>query len=397
MAAALWINPAVGVSGDMLLGALVDIGADEHAVLGALEMLEVGGWELSFAEVDRRGLRSCHAVVTAEAGPQERTWSRIDDLLASSDLPRRVGDGARTTFRRLAEVEADRHGVDVDDVHFHEVGAVDAIVDIVGCWTALDALGVSEVRSGPVGLGVGTVASSHGVLAHPAPAVLGLLEGIPVVGVNSAAETATPTGVALLATMVDEWGPIPSGVVSASGLGAGSLNPVSHPNVVTAVMIDVIDSTVADSVVIETNLDDVTPEVLGHVVQRALDAGADDAWIAPIVMKKTRPGHKLSILCAPGLESSLVDLVAAETGTLGMRTHRVRKRVLPRSFSEVEFDGDSIRIKVGPYGAKPEATDVVRVADATGRSARSVSAEALGRWMSTSGDREAESRESRWS
>jgi len=391
MAEALWINPAVGVSGDMLLGAMVDVGADEHAVRGALEMLEVGGWELSFTVVDRRGLRCRHAVVAAETGPEERNWSWIDDLLASSGLPRKVGDGARSTFRRLAEVEADRHGVDIDDVHFHEVGAVDAIVDIVGCWAALDALGVSEVRSGPVGLGVGTVMSSHGVLAHPAPAVLGLLEGIPVVGVNSTAETATPTGVALLATMVDEWGPIPSGLVRTSGFGAGTRDAATHPNVVTAVMIDIIDSAATDSVVIETNLDDVTPEILGQLVQRALDAGADDAWIVPVVMKKGRPGHKLSILCAPGLEAPLLALVAIETGTLGMRTHRVTKRVLPRSFSEIDFDGDMVRIKVGPYGAKPEAADVVRVAEATGRSARSVSAEALGRWMSTSGNQGAES------
>ncbi len=391
MAAALWVNPAVGVSGDMLLGAMVDIGADEHAVRGALEMLEVGGWELSFTEVDRRGLRCRHAVVVAEAGPEERTWSWIDDLLASSGLSRKVADGARSTFKRLAEVEADRHGVDIDDVHFHEVGAVDAIVDIVGCWAALDALGVSEVRSGPVGLGVGTVMSSHGVLAHPAPAVLGLLEGIPVVGVNSTAETATPTGVALLATMVDEWGSIPSGLVRASGFGAGTRDAATHPNVLTAVMIDIIDSAVTDSVVIETNLDDVTPEILGQLVQRALDAGADDAWIVPVVMKKGRPGHKLSILCAPGLEAPLLSLVAIETGTLGMRTHGVTKRVLPRSFSEIELDGDTVRIKVGPYGAKPEAADVVRVADATGRSARSVSAEALGKWMSTAGNQGAES------
>lgn len=392
MTAALWLNPAVGVAGDMLLGAMVDIGADEHAVRGCLETLEIGGWELSFTEVDRRGLRCRHAVVVAETGPEERTWSWIDDLLAGSGLPRRVGDGARSTFKRLAEVEAYRHGVDIDDVHFHEVGAVDAIVDIVGCWSALDALGVSEVRSGPVGLGVGTTMSSHGVLAHPAPAVLGLLEGIPVVGVNSASETATPTGVALLATMVDEWGPVPSGSVRASGFGAGTRDTETHANVVSAIMIDVVDSPATDSVVIETNLDDVTPEVLGHTVQLALDQGADDAWIVPVVMKKGRPGHTLSILCAPALAAPLLALVAAETGTLGMRTRGVTKHVLPRSFDEIELDGGTVRIKVGPHGAKPEAADVVRIADATGRSVRSVSAEAFGKWMNMSGDQGAETR-----
>ncbi len=382
MARALWLNPAVGVSGDMLLGALIDAGADEASVRKALEALNVTGWHLEVMDVERRGLRCRHARVTAEVAEEPRTWSAIDALLAGADLPPSASHGARATFRRLGEVEAERHGVGIDDVHFHEVGAVDAIVDIVGCWAALETLEVGEVWSGPVGLGTGTVASSHGVLPHPAPAVLGLLEGVPVVGLDSAKETATPTGVALLVTMVDEWGTVPSGRLERSGLGAGSRDETTHPNVLAAVMIETDDSAEVDAVLIETTLDDVTPEILGHVLERALDAGADDAWLVPVVMKKARPGHELRILCAPAVQERLIGLVAAETGTLGMRTYRVGKHIFPRGFEEVLLDGETIRMKVGPYGAKPEAADVIRVADATGRSARSVAAEALVRWAS---------------
>jgi len=380
MSLALWLNPAVGVSGDMLLGALIDAGADEATVRRSLEALNVSGWELEMVEVDRRGLRCRHAVVRASAA-ESRNWSAIDALISAADLPTAVAQGARTTFRKLAEAEAKRHGVDIDDVHFHEVGAVDAIVDIVGCWAALDALAVRTVQSGPVGHGVGTVPSSHGVLPHPAPAVLELLVGVPVVGIESAAETATPTGAALLVTMVDDWGPVPAGRVAGSGMGAGTRDPDSYPNVLGAVTIEADDSSAADAVLIETNMDDVTPEILGRVVERALEEGADDAWIVPVVMKKTRPGHELRILCAPGLRSRLVDLVATETGTLGLRTSDVTKHILPRRFDEVAVAGEVIRMKVGPHGAKPEAADVNRVADSTGRSARSVAGEALGVWM----------------
>lgn len=388
MARALWLNPAVGVSGDMLLGALIDAGAEVAAVRKALGALDVDGWELSITEVDRRGLRSRHAKVSTEVVVEPRTWSAIDALLGGAGLSPAVRDGARRTFRRLAEVEAARHGVDIDDVHFHEVGAVDAIVDIVGCWAALETLGLSEVRSGPVGLGVGTVASSHGMLPHPAPAVLGLLEGLPVVGLDAPVETATPTGAALLATMVDRWGPVPSGRLGRTGFGAGSRDLASHPNVLAAVIVEMDDSTALDALLIETTLDDVTPEILGHLIERALDAGADDAWLVPVVMKKSRPGHQLRILCAPALRERLIDLVAVETGTLGVRTYGVEKRVFPRSFDEVLLDGRVVRVKVGPHGAKPEAADVIRVADATGRSARSVSAEALARWWGDAGEQE---------
>ena len=294
-----------------------------------------------------------------------------------------VSAGARRTFRALGEAEATVHGVDIDEVHFHEVGAVDAIVDIVGCWAARVSLGVDRVHSAAIGLGAGTAEMAHGRVPVPAPAVLELLVGAPTVGVDTTHETATPTGVALLVTMVEHWGPPPSGTVLASGRGAGTWDPSTHPNVVTAVLVDRTVATIdaaggatepVEAVVIETNLDDATPEVLAHVIRRSLEVGADDAWVTPIVMKKGRPAHLLSILARPELAGVLRDLVAAETGTLGLRQRVIGKFELPRRTEVVEVDGHRIHRKIGPYGAKAEHDDVAAAAAATGRPLRDLAA-----------------------
>jgi pyridinium-3,5-bisthiocarboxylic acid mononucleotide nickel chelatase len=255
----LWVNPAVGVAGDMLLGALFDLGAPVEAVRGQLDRLGLPGWELRVGEVRRRGLRAVRAEVLADEGHRHRPWTTIDGMLAGAGLAAEVERGARATFRRLAEAEATVHGIDVDEVHFHEVGAVDAIVDIVGVWAARHSLGVAEVVAAPVGLGAGTVRAEHGLLPAPAPATLLLLVGSPTRPVDSPTETATPTGVALLVTMADRWGSLPAGTVAATGFGAGGRDPDSHPNVLNAVLTEADTARRVESVVIETNLDDVTP------------------------------------------------------------------------------------------------------------------------------------------
>lgn len=393
MSRTLWCNPALGVAGDMLLGALLDLGADQGFVLAQLETLPVDGWSLTVTQTTRRGLVATSVQVDAPDDDHHRPWSRIDRMLAEAPLDPYVADGARRTFRRLGEAEAAVHGIGIDEVHFHEVGAVDAIVDIVGTWAALSSLDVTEVRSGPVGLGHGTTGMSHGVVPVPAPATLELLVGVPTVAVDWQAETATPTGVALLVSMVEDWGGSPGGRVAATGRGAGSRDPQSHPNVVTVVAFDGEPSVSTDAatseaigaVVIETNLDDVTPEVIGHVIDRALALGADDAWASAITMKKSRPGHQLHVLCRPELAAALRELVAEETGTLGLRERRVDKYELGRRIDHVVVDGQRIRIKVGPHGAKPEHDDVVAASAALGRPLRRVSAEALGLWRDARG------------
>jgi uncharacterized protein (TIGR00299 family) protein len=374
----LWCNPSLGVAGDMWMASLLAAGADESFVRDQLATLPVPGWSLGIEVTTRRGLVATRVVVEAPDHDHHRPWSTIDAMLRDAPLDPRVAAGARRTFRALGEAEATVHGIELDQVHFHEVGAVDAIVDIVGCWAALVALDIDEVHSDAIGLGSGTARMAHGIVPVPAPAVLDLVEGVPTVPVDAAAETATPTGVALLVTMVDTWGPPPAGTVLATGRGAGTWDPTTHPNVVTAVVLDGAASpATVTATVLETNLDDVTPEVLGHVVQRLLDEGADDAWVTPIVMKKGRPGHQLSVLCRPELAQALRGVIVAETGTLGVRERPVTKHELPRTTEEVQVEGHTIRIKVGPHGAKPEHDDVATAARQLGLPLREVSARAL--------------------
>ncbi len=391
----LWLDPCFGASGDMLLGALVGLGADVETLVACLETLAIDGWSLTATTVTRGGLGAHRVEVSAEVDAP-RHWSTIDGLLArSEDLPEAVRLGARSTFRRLGEIEAEAHGVDLDDVHFHEVGAIDAIVDIVGTWVALDLLSIDRVIVGPVGLGHGTVTGSHGILPLPAPATAALLAGAPVRSLDVELETCTPTGAALLAT-IGSWGPMPSGTLLATSRGAGGRDPRTHPNVLTGHLLvtDPIsaapaptpgpDDAASPAVILATNLDDVTPEVLGHVVDRLLAEGADDAWIVPILMKKQRPAHQLCVLTSAERAPHLQALIGAETGTLGIRRSDATKYAVPRSFEQIELHGGTITIKVGPHGAKPEHDDLVALAATTGLPLRELSMQALARWRDIS-------------
>ena len=236
----LWFDPGFGASGDMMLGALLGLGASLEAVRADLGTLDVEGWTLSVESVQRAGISATRALVeTSDETHHHRSWSSIDRRLASSPLPAPVAAGSRRTFELLAQVEAEIHDIAVDTVHFHEVGAIDAIVDIVGAWSALHQLNVSQVSAGPVGVGNGVVTASHGLLPAPAPATVGLLLGASIRPLDYAAETVTPTGAALLTSMVERWGPIPGGQLVASARGAGGRNPSSHPNVLGALVVDV--------------------------------------------------------------------------------------------------------------------------------------------------------------
>ncbi len=382
----LWIDPGFGASGDMLLGALVGLGADVDAIRDRLGELPVGGWTIEAVAATRGGISATQVVVHADerAGADDghRDWASIDAMLGgAAGLPERVRSGARDTFRRLAEVEAAAHDVPIDRVHFHEVGAIDAIVDIVGVWIALDLLDVADVVAGPVGLGHGTVAGAHGLLPVPAPATATLLAGAPVRSIDIEMETCTPTGAALLTTIA-AWGPMPSGLLVATARGAGGRNPTTHPNVLSAYLVDTAASdreVTSAAVVLATNIDDVTPEVLGHTVDRLLVAGADDAWVVPIVMKKSRPAFELCALTSPALAPTLRAIISAETGTLGIRETPVSKHALPRRGDHVDIDGTIVRIKVGPHGAKPEHDDLVALARTTGRPLRDLAGDAIAR------------------
>lgn len=392
MSRQLWFDPSFGASGDMVLGALIGLGLhDEPGIAdeltAALAGLDVDGWSITCTAVTRAGITATRAEVTAARGPA-RQWSDIDALLARAPLPATVVAGARRTFRLLGEIEAAQHGIILDEVHFHEVGAVDAIVDIVGAWWLLDRLGVDSVVSGPVGIGHGVVGAAHGKLPIPAPATAELLRGAPVRALEAAFETCTPTGAALLRSM-GSWGRVPDGVVIGVARGAGGKNPLGHPNVLSAILLEAAGGderecpdavTAHEAVVLTTNVDDVTPEVLGRLVGLLLAAGADDAWLVPIVMKKGRPAHQVCVLTSPERADALRAVVARETGTLGIRATPVTKYVAPRRHDVVVVRGSEVRIKVGPEGAKPEFDDLVSISERDGTPIRALAAEALEAW-----------------
>jgi len=386
MSSQLWIDPTFGASGDMLLGAFAGLLDDPEGELAGLDQLGLDGYEIEVGATIRNGLTSTRVQVTTSGHEHGRSWSVIDRLLVDADLPERVSEGARRSFRRLGEVEAAQHGVEIDDVHFHEVGAVDAIVDIVGVWLLFEALSrtkgpIATVVVAPVGIGHGTVEAAHGTLPLPAPATMALLEGCPVRRLDHEGETCTPTGAVLLTTLATEWGQIPNGRPGPAARGAGKRNPSTHPNVVSAVLVEGgSENSFVEATLIETNVDDVTPEVLAHTIDRLLSVGADDAWVVPVVMKKGRPGHEIRVLCRPDLASVVRSVLVAETGSLGSRTSRVDKEELQRSSATVELRGEAVSIKVGPHGAKPEHDDLVALAASTGIPIRLLAIEAIEAW-----------------
>jgi pyridinium-3,5-bisthiocarboxylic acid mononucleotide nickel chelatase len=370
-----WFGCATsGVAGDMLLGSLLDAGADLAEVRAIVGTLGLDGWHLDAEPVTRGGIAATRAVVHAPEEDAHRTWAEIRALLAR--LPGRVHARAHAAFIALAEVEAGLHRTSIDDVHFHEVGALDAIVDIVGTCAALEVLGVDEVAVGPVATGHGTTTAAHGNLPVPAPATAALLVGLDVVGVDVAAELATPTGAALVRTLGGGRSTaVPAMTVTATGFGAGRRELDGRPNVVQ-VLVGTAGTRTEALLQLEANVDDVTGEVLAHAVEQLLAAGALDAWATPIVMKKGRPAHTVAALVRPADEPRVRQVLTAETGTLGVRVTAVERHAVDRGEDAVEVDGHRVRIKVTAERAKAEFDDAAAAAAATGRPVREVLARA---------------------
>ena len=393
-----WFDPVSGIAGDMALGALLDAGADLAFVIEQLQTLGVDGWQLSAERVRRNELAATRAVVDAPEGHHHRRWRHIRELLESAPLEDRIRGRALAAFEALAVAEGQVHGVPPDEVHFHEVGALDAIVDIVGVCAALESLGVDEVACGPVAVGKGTIHAAHGVLPNPPPAVGYLLAGHPVVGVDIDMELTTPTGAAIVAALASTFGPVPPMTVTGVGFGAGTRELPGRPNVTgvligtratelsrtdaglaaTMAAIEGAEST-AELVELATNLDDVSGELLGHAIEELLAAGALDAWAVPIVMKHSRPAHTLMALCNASDVTALGDLMAGLTGTLGLRARTVVRTALERHTSTVDVDGQAIRVKHGPHRNKPEWSDVVAAANALARTPAEIAREAITR------------------
>ena len=383
MSFSLWIDPSFGASGDMLLGAFAEMVSDSEQALVPLQDLGLEDWTIDFTETLRNGLNATKAEVTYGEASSGRRWSEIDALIKDSSLPAQVSEGSRRTFLLLAQVEAEQHGVTLDDVHFHEVGAVDAILDVVGTWLLRFALedevgAMDEIAVGPVGIGSGSVKASHGTLPLPAPATIGILKDCPVTNVSTNSETCTPTGAALLVSLANRWGSMRNGYIRKSSRGAGTRNPDEYPNIISMVLTE--DSETHKSTktkyLIETNVDDVTPEILATTVESLLNAGAEDTWITPIIMKKGRPGQEIKVLCSADDLQSLQDLLLSSTGSLGCRVIQIDKTELDRTFEAITLYGETVNFKVGPFGAKPEQRDLLRISEKTNISVRQLTDEA---------------------
>lgn len=366
-----WIDAQAGASGDMLLGALVDAGVPLRVLQEAVDELELG-IELSEQPTIRSGLGAIKLDVHTEEDGTSRTWADVRALLHDAT--------SLEVFRRLAEAEAAIHRVPIDEVHFHEVGALDALADVVATVAGFEHLGLTELHCSTVALGSGTTQGAHGPLPVPAPAVLALLAGKPVHAGLSPHESTTPTGAALLATLVTHWGPLPGLSITRTGVGAGSRDLADVANVLRIVLGDPLSSS-GSALLLETNVDDLDPRLWPRVIAQLLAAGASDAWLTPILMKKGRPAHTLSVLCAAADGPALQAVVFRETSTIGLRESTVGKRVLERSETTVTVGGQSIRVKTAVLDGKivnrnPEWDDVVAAASVLGRPAKDVLAEA---------------------
>jgi uncharacterized protein (TIGR00299 family) protein len=374
----VWLNPLSGLSGDMLLGALLDLGASIDEIDAAVTSTGVGGWKIVVTDVDRQGVRARRAEVTIDEVVPGRAAAELIDMVARV-RPHSVAQVATRAVRLLAEVEAKIHGVPVAEVHLHELGGVDTVVDTVGVAAALHSLGVTELWSGPLRLGAGQIQSAHGLIPVPAPATLALLDGVPVVGIDSTSETVTPTGAALLKAAGCRFGPMPPMILGQTGYGAGGRDTAGRPNVLPAVsgvrsdrdeqMVGRLES----MMMIETTVDDVTGEVLGNLITQLLERGAADAWIAPVIGKKNRPTQVVTALCHEADAADIETVLLTETGSLGVRRRSIERRVLPRDQSEIRVAGLPVRVKSGPYHDKPEFEDLLHVARESGLTLREVS------------------------
>lgn len=360
-----------GASGDMILGALLHAGADADALRQMLSRLDIGAWSLEMEDVARHGIGALRAIVrTPEESGHGRHLHHIETIIRSAGLPREVEEPAIAIFRRLGEAEAAIHQTDVESLHFHEVGAVDAIVDIVGACVLLHLLGIERVFASPLPMGHGFVECMHGTIPLPAPAVVELTKGVPTYGVDAEAELVTPTGAAILTTLAESFGPMPALRTKAVGYGAGSRELPDRPNLLRVVIGEEPREASVDTVaVVETNIDDLSPQFYEAAMERLFQAGALDVFLQPVVMKKSRPGVLVTALCPPALVEKVAAVLFAETTTLGVRIYEARRQCMERRLVPVETPYGAIRMKVARWGdmvdrAMPEYEDVRRAADA---------------------------------
>ena len=370
----LYFDCQAGISGDMTVGALLDLGVPLDHLRHELAKLALptDSYTLSTHPTERQHVSALKFDVQVHDHHTHRHYAGIDAMIADSALADPVKEKARSIFRCLAEAEAKVHGVAVEDVHFHEVGALDSIVDIVAAAICLEYLQVEKIYASALPLGGGFVQTAHGRLPVPAPATVELLQGMAVHGDCGEGERVTPTGAAILAALVTGSGARPDMTLSRIGSGAGGRNFSDCPNILRAFLGTSAVEAGEEVREVTCNLDDVTPEVIGYVQELLLESGVLDVWLVPVQMKKGRPGTVLSFLCKPADLERLAALVMAETGTLGVRYTSLRRIVQPRKIEERDTQFGPVRFKVSEYGEKPEYEDCRRIAREQGIPCRNI-------------------------
>jgi uncharacterized protein (TIGR00299 family) protein len=346
----LYFDCFAGASGDMILGALIAAGVDRETLKQQLSLLGVQGYSIEFETVDRSGISATYARVQTAHEHAHRHLSDIFKIIYDSRLSDAVKDRAAKIFSRLAEAEARVHNQPVAQVHFHEVGALDAIIDVVGAAICFELLGIERFVSSALHVGSGTVDMDHGRYPVPPPAVAELLKGVPFYSTDTTGELLTPTGAAIITTVCTDYGPIPGMTLQQTGYGAGTRQYEKFPNTLRVLIGEDQSSSATKSDehlwMIETNMDDISPQILGHVMERAFDLGALDCYFTSVQMKKNRPGVLLSILCRAEERPGLSELLFSETTTLGVRAYQVDRRALERKIVAVETQYGRIDVKV---------------------------------------------------
>lgn len=360
-----------GISGDMCLGSLLDAGVDSNKLEKELKKLPLKNWDLQIFKAKSHGIVGTSVKITAHNVQPHRCLKDIKDIIATSSLPITVIDKSTKIFQHLADAEGKIHGVDADNVHFHEVGAVDSIIDVVGSTLALHMLGAESIQCSPLPMGGGYIHCRHGLMPVPAPATAELLKGVPLKKMDVTGELVTPTGAAIITTLASSFGALPEMSVDIVGYGIGNYD-FGIPNFLRVFIGNVANEkkfyNLEDILVMETNIDDMSPELLGYLTEKLAISGALDAFIAPVYMKKNRPGYHLTVLCFPALMDFLLELIFKETSTLGIRFRITKRAVLKRTIEEVETPYGKVRIKLareneGTYiKAFPEYEDCKAIA-----------------------------------
>jgi uncharacterized protein (TIGR00299 family) protein len=371
----LYFDCFSGISGDMILGSLLDLGLSLDALSGELSKLNVQNFKLSARKVDKHNIAATKFEVETKHEPVHRGYPVIEKIINESQISPNVVERATRIFYRLAEAEAKVHGTTLDRVHFHEVGAVDAIVDIVGACVGLEQLGVQEVYASALNVGRGSVESAHGVLPVPAPATTELLKGVPIYSNQVGGELVTPTGAAILSTLCQGFGELPPFKIEKVGYGAGTRDNAEAPNVLRVFQGEMLGSlrrgasVQAEStvLVVEANIDDMNPQIYGHLQDRLFALGVLDIFACPVQMKKNRPGILVTVVTPEGLLQQVSDVFFRETTTIGIRFHEAQRKILERQVEVIESEFGKVNVKVSTLNGKivnfsPEYEDCRRIA-----------------------------------